>query len=85
MGDTPCVLDCISFALISNLIHCKHINPLVALLKAEFNNLITHCERIKLLFWPDWNKNISKKPQSTHKSWSFSYKKFSIRHKKKKK
>ena len=63
-GDKPCLADAGLFAFIVGAVWDCPASPLAAITKTKAKNLENHAQRMKLLYYPDWDKIIAKKKKS---------------------
>ena len=62
-GDKPCLADVAVFAFIAGSAWDCPESPFAELVKSKASNLDKHAQRMKELYYPDWNGIISKKPK----------------------
>lgn len=63
-GDKPCLADAALFAFITgSVLDCPE-SPQAQITGSKAKNLLNHAQRMKLLFYPDWEEIISKKTKS---------------------
>lgn len=64
MGDQPTELDCAAFGQLSQIRwHTPDTCPGKTLMKEKLKNLMDFCDRIKDLYWPDWNERVTGYPK----------------------
>ena len=63
-GEKPCLADVAVFAFITGTAWECPRSPFAEFTKAKAQNLLKHAERMKELYYPDWDDIISKKPKS---------------------
>ncbi|XP_046551636.1 failed axon connections homolog isoform X2 [Haliotis rubra] len=59
MGDEPCETDCTVFAHLSQVYSQFTRTGYDNMLKDKYPNLAAYCERMKEVFWPDWDECIT--------------------------
>ena len=64
-GEKPCLADVAVFAFINAATWDCPRSPFSEFTKAKAQNLLEHAQRMKELYYPDWDDIISKKPKST--------------------
>ncbi|EDV22784.1 uncharacterized protein TRIADDRAFT_28248 [Trichoplax adhaerens] len=57
MGDKPCTLDAVAFAVIAVILYSLPNSELQAYL-ASRDNLVLYCKRMKEKYWSDWDEEI---------------------------
>ncbi|XP_015762677.1 PREDICTED: failed axon connections homolog [Acropora digitifera] len=63
-GDKPCLADAALFAFITgSVLDCPE-SPQAQITGSKAKNLLNHAQRMKLLYYPDWEEIISKKTKS---------------------
>ena len=60
-GDKPCLADAGLFAFIAGSAWDCPASPFAKLVKTKATNLDQHAQRMKELYYPDWNEIISNK------------------------
>uniref|UniRef100_A0A6B2G2L3 Failed axon connections homolog (Trinotate prediction) n=1 Tax=Myxobolus squamalis TaxID=59785 RepID=A0A6B2G2L3_MYXSQ len=74
-GKCPTSLDCVCFGIISTLLYSQVESNLKKIILSNFSNLLQHCERIRSIYWPDWEKVVCRvRPCSTPRNF-FSFRK----------
>ena len=63
-GEKPCLADVAVFAFVAGSAWECPRSPFAEFTKAKAQNLLKHAERMKELYYPDWDDIISKKPKS---------------------
>ena len=63
-GDKPCLADAGLFAFIAGSAWDCPTSPFSKIIKTKATNLGEHAQRMKELYYPDWNRIISKKNKS---------------------
>ncbi|CAH3123258.1 unnamed protein product [Porites lobata] len=63
-GDKPCLADAGLFAFIAGSALDCPTSPFSKIIKTKATNLGEHAQRMKELYYPDWNRIISKKNKS---------------------
>ena len=63
-GEKPCLADATLFAFISCAAWDCPQSPFAELTKSKAQNLEKHAQRMKELYYPDWDEIISKKPKT---------------------
>ena len=63
-GDKPCLADAAIFAFIAACAWDIPGSPIGQLTKSKAKNLDKHAQRMKELYYPDWDEIMSKKPKS---------------------
>ncbi|PFX22720.1 failed axon connections homolog [Stylophora pistillata] len=64
-GEKPCLADVAVFAFVCGAtLECPQ-SPFAELTKSKAQNLQKHAQRMKELYFPDWDDIISKKPKSS--------------------
>ncbi|KAJ7388674.1 hypothetical protein OS493_036390 [Desmophyllum pertusum] len=63
-GEKPCVADAALFAFITTSTWDCPESPFAELTKSKAQNLEKHAQRMKEMFYPDWDEIISKKTKS---------------------
>ncbi|XP_046563077.1 failed axon connections homolog [Haliotis rubra] len=59
-GDQPCETDAALFGQLSQIYWQCPGSKGEQLLNEKFTNLVEYCERMKVVFWPDWEDCITK-------------------------
>ena len=59
MGEKPSMVDCSLFGLVANLLWQWDKSPQSRYISRHLKNVEPYCERMKLRFYPDWDKIIS--------------------------
>ncbi|XP_068705905.1 failed axon connections homolog [Montipora foliosa] len=60
-GDKPCLADAALFAFIAgSVLDCPE-SPHAKIIRSKAINLLNHAQRMKLLYYPDWEEIVSKK------------------------
>ena len=60
-GDKPCLADAALFAFIAACTWDMPESPIAELTKTKAKNLEKHAQRMKELYYPDWDEMVSKK------------------------
>lgn len=70
-GTSPCVTDASVFALVANFAWDLSESPQGKLIRTELTNLERHANRMKEMFFPDWEEIIDSKQlkEAEIKSW----------------
>ena len=63
-GDKPCVADAAVFAVIVSYAWDLPETPIAKLTKSKAKNLEKHAQRIKKMYYPDWDAIMKEKPKS---------------------
>lgn len=63
-GDKPCLADVGLFAFVASSVWDCPKSPFAELTKSKAKNLEHHAQRMKLLYYPDWDEIIAKKHKS---------------------
>jgi len=63
-GDKPCLADAAVFAFIVSCAWDMPECPVAELTNTKAKNLEKHAQRMKELYYPDWDEMMSKKPKS---------------------
>jgi len=63
-GDKPCLADAALFAFIAGCTWDMPECPIAELTETKAKNLEEHAQRMKELYYPDWDEIVSKKPKS---------------------
>ena len=63
-GDKPCTADAGLFAAIVCSAWEQPESPFMEIIKSKATNLEKHAQRMKALYYPDWDEIMSKKPKS---------------------
>jgi hypothetical protein len=61
MGEKPCLADTAAFGLLANFVWHDLESPHNYMIKTDFRNIETYCQRIKDQVWPDWDEEIAKR------------------------
>ena len=64
-GDKPCLADVALFAFIAASAWDLPESPFDELIKTKAQNLHTHAQRMKELYYPDWDEIISRNATSS--------------------
>ncbi|KAK6178361.1 hypothetical protein SNE40_013157 [Patella caerulea] len=56
LGDKPHEVDCALFGMLAQIIYHMPGSPHEKLIKEKHYNLSSYCDRMKDLYWPDWNE-----------------------------
>jgi hypothetical protein len=67
MGDQPTRVDAALFGTLAQIVYVPITTPQGDFVKAECQNLVKYCDRMKEKFWPDWQEIITNKSLNTWK------------------
>jgi glutathione S-transferase len=68
MGDQPTRVDATLFGSLAQMIYIPITTPAGDYIKAECQNLVKYCDRVKEKFWPDWQEILENKSLNTWKN-----------------
>ena len=63
-GDKPCLADAAGFAFIVSGAWDLPESPIAQLTKSKAKNLDKHAQRMKEMYYPDWDAIMTEKPKS---------------------
>ncbi|UYV66180.1 fax [Cordylochernes scorpioides] len=64
-GDEPHLLDCVAFAHISQFVYIP-FGGIKEYMESDCGNLLTHLERMKNRYWPDWEEACTNLDLNSH-------------------
>ena len=67
LGDKPTVVDTAAFGFLANIVWHDTESPLNEMVKKDFQNIESYCQRIKEQAWPDWDEEIAKRKEIIYK------------------
>lgn len=63
-GEKPCLADVAAFAFITSSVWDCPQSPFAELINSKMRNLEEHAQRMKEMYYPDWDEIIKKKHKS---------------------